>query len=177
MEIRHLEDDSLLVRKVFIFRHDFVNLKLDSAVLKKTYFFEDKQYPNGMTEDDVREHNRAFLNKMKKNFRENDIFVLDFNLLNGINVHGAKTQLEKYGVAFWLVVSFFDDDETILKNAENPDAIIEKKVNMLEDMMFFPYIQKRETPEGGIITESYLSELFEENFLKNMEIVPAQSNG
>jgi len=173
MEIRRVEDNQLIERKVVIYRHDFGELKLDDEALKRTCFIEGiKTIEKPITSDVMKKQKDYFLKTMKPAIKEKNIFVIDFNFVNAILFHGVKASMEKYGMSYWLIVSFFDDDETIIKKSKNPDVVIDNKVELLQDMMVFPYIQKKETPENGIVTAKYLLELFEEDFIKNVEILP-----
>jgi hypothetical protein len=171
MEIRYLENNELLERKVVIYRHSFVNLKLDKAALKRAFFFDDKNFPDKITLEEFKKYRDLFMEKVEPVLKEKNIFVFDFNFMNSLILHGIKTRMEKLGMAFWLFVSFFNDDSENIKNGKNAEAIIDKKVKLLEDMMTFPYIQKIEIAADGVITEQYLLELFEDYFMKNFEIV------
>jgi hypothetical protein len=170
MEIKHHGSNKLLDRKVVIYTHNFVDLKLDEASLKTAYFYKDKNKYEAFNLKDMEKHKDRFIPKIKPILKEKHIFIFDFHFLNAIFLHGIKLHMEKYGMAYWVFLSFFYDDETLIKKSKNAGAVIDGKIKLLDEMSDFPNIQKIEISEGEIITEKYLLELFDENFIQHATI-------
>jgi hypothetical protein len=76
-----------------------------------------------------------------------------------------QTCLHKYFSGFldnWLCVSFFhDDDDTAAITLAGGDSPLEYKIELLEQMLGFPFIKKIEIPRNLLLTYPSLYQLIE----------------